>query len=113
MSTFTGSRIKAAKPQISSRDQRRYVRYENNQGRLVNFSLRSSVGSIVIPSEAILLDESFGGAGLLILTTEDVHIHQICYMEVSEIGWVKAQIIWVTILSDELYKRVGIRYLNE
>jgi hypothetical protein len=60
----------------------------------------------------ILLDESFGGVGLLIPTTEEIYCHQLCYIEVPEINWIKARITWVTILSDELHKRVGIQYLS-
>ncbi|MGK7931132.1 MAG: hypothetical protein AB4041_06830 [Microcystaceae cyanobacterium] len=112
MTIPTESIINQTKPLIPSRDQRRYIRYLNNQGRAVKLLLKSSPDSLLIESEGIVLDESFGGVGLLILTTEEVYTHQVCYVEVPEMGWIQAQIIWVTMLSDELYKRVGVRYLS-
>jgi hypothetical protein len=57
------------------------------------------------------MDESFGGICLLLTTEQKLQIKQICYLQIPDIGKVKAQVAWLQPLALNQVT-VGLQYIQ-
>jgi len=96
--------------QYTTDRQRKYVRFDNSRGNLVQVQTLDETGK-VYQLYGFIVDESFGGINILLTTEYKFMINQICQVKIEGIGMVRAKIAWTRYL---LNKRVnlGLEYIN-
>ena len=94
----------------STDKQRKYVRFEHNKGNLLQLQIVQGQGQIS-HLNGLIMDESFGGICLLLTTELMLHVKQLCYLQIPDIGKVKARVSWLRPLSFN-QMTVGLQYIQ-
>lgn len=83
-------------------------RYYNSQGSPIEFLMDSD--EITESFKGMILDDSFGGCGLIIIGQEKFLNGQLCKLKIENLEPVLCQIVWSKKL-DKNITRLGLRYL--
>jgi hypothetical protein len=94
----------------SSDKQRKCVRFDHNKGNLVQLQIVQGQGQIS-HLNGLIMDESFGGICLLLTTDLILQVKQLCYLQIPDIGKVKARVSWLRPLSFN-QMTVGLQYIQ-
>jgi hypothetical protein len=94
----------------STDKHRRYVRFDYNKGNLVQLQIVQDQGK-TLPINGLIMDESFGGICLLLTTELMLQVKQLCYLQIPDIGKVKARVSWLRPLSFN-QMTVGLQYIQ-
>ena len=89
-------------------NKRRYTRLDHHSGTMVEFRVCNSTGKC-LKTNAFIADESFGGLGLLAITSDGLFVNQLCQILMPGIGWIESRIAWLSSLDDSI-QEMGIRY---
>ncbi|MDJ0508004.1 MAG: PilZ domain-containing protein [Crocosphaera sp.] len=89
-------------------NQRKHQRYYNSQGSSVE--LLTDAEEITQSFKGMILDDSFGGCGLIVITEEKLLNGQLCQLKLKNLDPILCQIVWLKRL-DKNILRLGVRYL--
>ena len=89
-------------------NQRKHQRYYNSQGSPVE--LLTDVDEMTQSLKGMIIDDSFGGCGLIILAEEKLLNGQLCRLKLKNLEPILCQIVWLKRL-DKNVTRIGVRYL--
>ncbi|MDJ0597796.1 MAG: PilZ domain-containing protein [Crocosphaera sp.] len=93
---------------LSLPKRRKHHRYYDSQG--------SSVELIIDRQEmqqslkGMIIDDSFTGCGLIVISEEKLYVGQLCNLKIQELDPLLCQIIWLKKLDKNL-TRIGMKYL--
>ncbi|MDJ0844311.1 PilZ domain-containing protein [Crocosphaera sp.] len=87
---------------------RKHQRYYNSQGSSVELII--DVQEIKQSLKGMIIDNSFGGCGLVIIGEEKLAIGQLCSLKMKGVDSILCQIVWVKRL-EKCLTRIGIKYL--
>ena len=89
-------------------NQRKHQRYHNSQGSPVE--LLTDVEEMTPSFKGMILDDSFEGCGLIVITEEKLLNGQLCKLKIKNLEPILCQIVWLKKLDKNL-TRLGLRYL--
>ncbi|MGK7946093.1 MAG: hypothetical protein AB4058_16655 [Microcystaceae cyanobacterium] len=89
-------------------NKRRYTRFDHHSGTMVQLKISQSLGES-LTANAFITDESFGGLGLLVPTSDNLSINQLCEILMPGIGWIEGRIAWLRALDNSM-QEMGIKY---
>lgn len=89
-------------------NKRRYTRFDHHSGTMVQLKISQSLGES-LTANAFITDESFGGLGLLVPTSDNLSINQLCEILMPGIGWIEGRIAWFRALDNSM-QEMGIKY---
>ncbi|MDJ0846235.1 PilZ domain-containing protein [Crocosphaera sp.] len=89
--------------------QRKTKRVEINKGQFVKLVLNQQ--QVYAPCEAIIVDDSFHGCGLLVKSNERVNKGQKVLILLENIEPIKAKVMWIQPIDDNRF-RMGVQYLS-
>ena len=108
MSYSFDNKTTSNKTLLSLSNQRKNKRYCNSQGRPVE--LLTDVEEMSQSFKGMILDDSFGGCGLIVITEEKFLNGQLCRLKTKNLEPILCQIVWLKKL-DKNVTRLGLRYL--
>lgn len=89
-------------------NKRRYTRFSHHSGTMIQLKICNHGGEW-LKTHAFIADESFGGLGLLAITSDVLFIDQLCQILMPGIGWIEGRIAWLRSLDNSI-QEMGIRY---
>jgi hypothetical protein len=89
-------------------NKRRYTRFDHHSGTMIELKICNRGGEW-LKANAFIADESFGGLGLLTITSDGLSVNQLCQILMPGIGWIEGRIAWLRSL-DPSVQEIGIRY---
>ena len=99
--------------------KRKPHRFLMSKGTPVYFTIESEENILEESLDALILDDSTGGCGLIIIKDSPLVEQQLlllkpgefCSLQIKDIGLIQGKIVWWRHL-DDLILRVGIKYIN-
>lgn len=97
--------------EYTTNTKRRYVRFNHNRGKSVRVETFDVTGQ-TYQLDGLIVDESFGGIRLLLISEYQPLVDQICYVRVEGVGTIKAKVVWFRDLLNNGQLNLGLKYLN-
>lgn len=95
---------------INIHNQRKCERFGGSFGTSVQVALETSKKKQLDYYQGLILNDSLGGCGLIVLTKETPKVSQYCWLKLRDLQSIRAKIIWVNQLDQYLF-RLGVQYL--
>ncbi|MGK7941902.1 MAG: PilZ domain-containing protein [Crocosphaera sp.] len=89
-------------------NQRKHQRYYNSQGSAVE--LLTDVEEMTQSVKGMIIDDSFGGCCLIVITEDKILNGQLCKLKIKNLDPILCQIVWLKKLDKNII-RLGLRYL--
>lgn len=93
-----------------TRESRKYIRYELDEGSLTQISFFISETEICSVS-ALIVNSSFGGSEFLLVSKYPLLPHQKIRITFPELGVFEARVVWSKELDNNIFT-IGIEYLT-
>lgn len=90
-------------------EARKYLRYQLDEGGLAEIDLMDENNLIQTTLPSLIINSSFQGNELLIVTKSIPKPHQKIQVKFSELGAFLAHIVWIKELAKDIYT-LGVKY---
>lgn len=94
-----------------SKKNRKHLRYNPDplDFALISFDSRKNVSEFAPTETGLLLQESYGGAGMVVKKVHDYKVGEFIWVKVGQLAPMYAEVRWIKELDDYLL-RIGLQY---
>lgn len=88
------------------------MRFRPGLGSYATIGELDETGEFQMHAIGLILNESFGGCGLVVIEAEFFEMGKFCFVQIPPVGPLKAEIVWIKKLDSDVQK-IGFRFTDE